>query len=136
LGVMTKAKRRVLIAVAVLAIGGLAAAGYIYYQADKVGREIGKQIAEEIIKPRPLPGVVAQRWAQLKVGMTKEEVQKLLGDPPSKSVVSNASSRSEFWEWGFTYGLLGPVAHEKAFAVYFDPDGKVSSFHSPQVAEK
>jgi hypothetical protein len=131
-----KTKKRLQIAFGVLATVCLAAGGYIYYMAGKVNHDIGKQIAEGIVKPFALPAVDTQRWSQLKIGMTMDEVRHLLGDAPSKCVSSNTSNRSEFWAWGFTYGILAPVAHEKSFVVYFNTDGKVSSFHAPQVAEE
>jgi hypothetical protein len=133
---MTMTKKRILmivLAVAVLGIGG-----YIFFslQRIQIGKGIGKEIAEGLMKPHTLAAVDTQRWSQLKVGMTKEEVRKLLGEAPATSVSSNASSRVEFWEWGFSYGLGVHAPHEKAFVIYFDPEGKVSSFHAPQEAEK
>jgi hypothetical protein len=134
---MAMKKKRIqiiLLAVAVLGIGG-----YFYFfnfQHMQIGKGIGKEIAEGLMKPGPLAAVDTQRWSQLKVGMTKEEVKILLGEAPATSVSSNASSRVEFWEWGYSYGLGTHKAHEKAFVIYFDPEGKVSSFRSPQEAEK
>jgi hypothetical protein len=139
---MTQSKKKIVITGILLAAMALGIGGYVYYRI--VARRVGEQIAEELMKPRALPGVDTQLWAQIKVGMTKEQVQTLLGDAPSKSKCEYPSggkhpeeelSKTEFWEWGFTYGLLAPVPHEKAFVVYFDHDGRVSSFRAPQVAD-
>ena len=131
---MLEGKRRLVVLVLTIAF---AVCGYVYYRIEAA--RVGVVIAEQLLKPHALAGVDTQRWAQLKLGMTKEEVQNLLGEAPSKQNIepSDKSKLSdqtfrEFWEWGFTYGILAPVPHEKAFAVYFDQDGKVSSFQSPQ----
>ncbi|MGO8925818.1 MAG: outer membrane protein assembly factor BamE [Limisphaerales bacterium] len=135
---MTKTKTRILIIGVSLAVAVLGIGGYLWFsfQRDQLGKTIAKSIAEGLMKPGPLAAVDTQRWSQLKVGMTKEEVRKLLGEAPATSVSSNASSRVEFWEWGYSYGFGTHKAHEKAFVIYFDPEGKVSSFRAPQKAEK
>jgi hypothetical protein len=135
---MTKTKKRILIIGVSLAVAVLGIGGYLYlsFQRDQIGKAIGKAVAEQLMNPHALAAVDTQRWSQLKVGMTKEEVRKLLGEAPATSVSSNAGSRVEFWEWGYSYGLLTHAAHEKAFVIYFDPEGKVSSFRAPQEAGK
>ena len=71
-------RKRILIivlAVAVLGIGGYLCFSFLRIQ---IGKGIGKQIVAGLMKPGPLAVVDTQRWSQLQLGMTKEEVKKLL----------------------------------------------------------
>jgi hypothetical protein len=148
--VMTPNKKRflivgILMTAIALAIGSFVYHVYFHFQPWDLRDAYEKAVVDALVKPHALPGVDPQRWAQLKVGMTKEEVTKLLGDTSSQWKRAFSGQRaqpreelgqSEYWEWGFTYGFSQPGPHERAFVVYFDRDGKVSSFRAPQVAKK
>jgi len=92
-------------------------------------------------EPRPIMGVQPEAWAKLQVGMTKQDVIALLGESPCKGGPSTTEidgkkeiTRPEFWAYTWSEGLdlFGPS--DKAHAVYFDSDGKVSSFRAPKTA--
>ena len=95
----------------------------------------------DLFKPGPIMSVQPEAWAKLQVGMTKQDVIALLGE--SQRRVSTGTTeidgkkeitRPEFWAYTWTEGLdlFGPS--DKAHAVYFDSDGKVSSFRAPKTA--
>jgi len=67
----------------------------------------------------------AARINQVEIGMTKDDIQRLLGNPLFK----NADMTGE--EWGYRK-LMGEVidAHEMIFIVSFDTDGKVIAYDS------
>lgn len=95
----------------------------------------------DIFKPGPIKGVQPEAWAKLQVGMTKQDVIALLGESPHKVGPGTTETdgkkeivMSEFWAYTWSEGLdiFGPS--DKAHAVYFDSDGKVSSFRAPKTA--
>ncbi len=136
---MNKNKRIIIISSLVLL--GIVVTVYLI-ELNAANTRIGNLIAHEIMKqmtrPHALPSVNTQAWKRLRVGMTKEEVEKLLGEAPSKNR-SEPSDRGQkvrsvdYWEYGYTYGFV-PIAHPKAFVVYFNPNGKVASFRGPEKA--
>jgi len=93
-------------------------------------------------EPGPIKGVQPEAWAKLQVGMTKQEVIALLGEsdcrrgPGTREIDGKKEIMTpEFWQYTWTDGLNifgGPS--DKAHAVYFDSDGKVSGFRAPKTA--
>jgi hypothetical protein len=77
-------------------------------------------------------------WTKLEEGMTKDQVISLLGDswaksgPGSFTLGGTTNTTPERWEynWKIGLGLFGQV-HPKAYVVYFDQDGKLSSWREP-----
>ena len=117
----------------------LVAGGYWYFQKS-LGEQIGAEIAKRMMEPYALSTVDMQAWTGLTIGMTKEEVIALLGDPPAKNkeernaeqnYTDEELDRLEFWTWNYTYGLFVPVPHPKAYVVYFDQAGRISGFRAP-----
>ena len=96
------------------------------------------------LEARPIKGVQPEAWAKLQVGMTKQEVIALLGEShcrrgPGTSEIDGKKQiiTPEFWQYTWTDGgfhLFGRVPSDKAHAVYFDSDGKVSGFRAPKTA--
>ena len=89
-----------------------------------------------LVKPHELPTVDPETWAQLAVGMTKEEVVSLIGDTRSLSRVSNSEGmESETWQYQWSDGLLPELvagASRRAYLVTFGADGKVVSLRVPE----
>ena len=100
------------------------------------------------------PPKYATNWSQLEVGMTKEKVVALLGEPPSRvapiepdpqsdrSLLENLAGAVivktlfdgwlERWHYGhfeFFENLFRPS--DKAYVVYFNGQGKVVKFRRP-----
>jgi hypothetical protein len=88
-------------------------------------------------------------WTQMHTGMTRDQVEELLGKPSSTFTPraqqsdgeSDASARSnamERWQYGDTLSSLGTralfpeEADERTWCVFFGPDGKVSGFEQPR----
>ncbi len=92
---------------------------------------------EAIFAERALPSVSTEAWAQVRVGMTKEQVKGLLGEAGSRGQVSvtidgKEHKGPEYWEYGWTDGVTmfgGPS--DKAYVVCFDQTDKVESFRAP-----
>jgi hypothetical protein len=87
-------------------------------------------------------------WNRLRTGMSRDEVQALLGEPSSRRVPKpnddgspHPPGRGERWQYGDTLSSLatGAVfpeeADERSWRVFFADDGKVSGFRAPAWAE-
>ena len=76
------------------------------------------------------PHYVAQ-WGQLTEGMTRADVEEILGRPSAKVLIEQRGSvLSERWEYGRPRGAvttgIAPGAPDDVFVVYFGNDGRVS----------
>jgi hypothetical protein len=82
-------------------------------------------------------------WSRLREGMTREQVEQLLGKPSSTYVppartgqVATGRER-ERWQYGDTLSSLGTralfpdEADERAWCVFFGSDGRVVEFERP-----
>ena len=84
-------------------------------------------------------------WNRLHAGMSRSEVESMLGQPSSTYVPPPADpsadrrrspARGERWQYGDTLSSFGTramfpdEADERAWCVFFGPDGKVTSFRS------
>ena len=93
---------------------------------------------DAIFQEHALPPVSAEAWAEVRVGMTNEQVRGILGEPGGRgqfslTVDGKEYKGPEYWEYGWTEGftpLLGGPS-DKAYVVYFDQTGKVESFRAP-----
>jgi len=92
----------------------------------------------DLLKEGPTAQVKVEGWPKLQTGMSKDEVASLLGPSSCKTKVESndkdgkASITMDFWEYNWTGGLsLIASAHPKAYVVYFDKDGKLSSWREP-----
>ena len=91
-------------------------------------------------------------WSRLKVGMTRPEVEGLLGRPssvhaprkptPKPGDTVAPAPQGERWQYGdtlssFATGAVFPdEADERAWCVLFGPDGKVTSYRAAGWAER
>ena len=81
-----------------------------------------------------------ENWERLKPGMTKVQVEDLLGEPSSRYEPRTDNGRvviaEERWQYGDNLSTLatGAVfpseAHPRAWVVYFDDKGQVKSFRA------
>ena len=98
-------------------------------------------LPDDFFGPRPIPGVQPEAWAKLQVGMTKQEVIALLGEPPSRTGPGTTEADGkkeptsiEFWQYTWWDGLFsGPS--DKAHVLYFHPDGTLFLFRGPVTAD-
>ncbi len=87
-------------------------------------------------------------WNRLRTGMSRDDVQGLLGQPSSKHLpkpnedgTPPAPGRGERWQYGdtlssFATGAVFPEeADERSWRVFFGNDGCVSGFRAPEWAE-
>jgi outer membrane protein assembly factor BamE (lipoprotein component of BamABCDE complex) len=70
-------------------------------------------------------------YAKVRVGMSKDDIRRLLGAPGSKQVFNNL--REEIWEWRIE-GM--PPMDETYFMVHFDMSSEVVKKTSKRVAMK
>jgi outer membrane protein assembly factor BamE (lipoprotein component of BamABCDE complex) len=81
-----------------------------------------------------------ENWDRLKVGMTRVQVEDLLGEPSSRYEPRTENGKvivpEERWQYGdnlstLATGVVFPTdADARAWAVYFDADGRVSRFRA------
>lgn len=81
-----------------------------------------------------------ENWERLKPGMTKAQVEDLLGEPSSRYEPRKENGKvviaEERWQYGDNLSTLatGAVfpseAHPRAWVVYFDEKGQVTSFRA------
>jgi len=119
-----KLTKKSVFGILVLLAGALVGGYYITLWRFKAS--LGRAIAHEFSE-HALPSPDAKAWAQIQVGMTKQQVISLLGDSRSKMM---PAGKEESWEYGYTLGLI-PLEAPQAYIVRFGPEGKVSSFRSP-----
>jgi hypothetical protein len=94
-------------------------------------------------------------WNRMHLGMTRDEVTGALGEPSSSYVPPPAAVvkpgtpstqapsplRGERWQYGDTLSSFATravypdEADERAWCVFFGPDGKVSGFQPPSWAD-
>ena len=81
-----------------------------------------------------------ENWGRLKPGMTKVQVEDLLGEPSSRYEPRKENGRvvvaEERWQYGdnlstlATGAMFPSEAHPRAWVVYFDDKGQVTSFRA------
>ncbi len=87
-------------------------------------------------------------WSKMHAGLSKDEVEALLGKPSSTFTPQQPASEPkegarvrprarERWQYGDTLSSLGTralfpeEADERTWCVFFGPDGRVTSFERP-----
>jgi len=127
---MTKPWRWVMGAAAV-AIAGVSA-GYVY-RMKREADQVANLLAEGMLHGYVAKGVAAEAWSRIRVGMTKEQVQALLGEPPNKKTTSleHVNDSQDWWEYGYVSSVLAPVPDNRSYVVYFSRSGSVVSFRAP-----
>ena len=81
-----------------------------------------------------------ENWGRLKPGMTKSQVEELLGAPSSRyeprSEGGQVVVEQERWQWGDNLSSLATGAmfpgepHPHAWVVWFDEKGRVATFQA------
>jgi hypothetical protein len=116
-------------------------------------RAPGPGILAAIVAAAALAGCAAPRheecWSRLRCGMTRPEVEQLLGRPsstfvppaaPDGTVPPDRGPRGERWQYGDTLSSMATramfpdEADERAWCVFFGADGTVSGFRPPSWA--
>lgn len=87
-----------------------------------------------------------ENWARLKVGMTQVQVEDLLGEPSSRYEARTDQGKvivpETRWQYGdnlstLATGVVFPTdADARAWAVYFDAEGRVSRFRAAEWARE
>jgi hypothetical protein len=95
-----------------------------------------QNISKIIFDPGMSNAVNLDGWQKMKVGLTQDEVIRLLGDSTSKKQISlkgeHIMSTQNFWEYNYQSGAFqGP--NPKAYVVFYDSKGFVVSFREPLI---
>lgn len=87
-----------------------------------------------------------ENWGRLKVGMTQVQVEDLLGEPSSRYEARTDQGKvivpETRWQYGdnlstLATGVVFPTdADARAWAVYFDAEGRVSRFRAAEWARE
>ncbi len=93
------------------------------------------------------PPQYEERWSDLRVGMTQDQVESILGKPSStfaptavkgEGATGTATTRARVrWQYGDTLSTLGTralfpeEADERTWCVFFGADGRVTEFERP-----
>ncbi len=84
------------------------------------------------------PPAFESNWYRLQSGMTKVEVETILGTPSAKVRQRHANAPyAQWWQYGnslstFVTGIVFPDAPpDEVFGVYFDAEGRVTDFRRP-----
>ena len=87
-----------------------------------------------------------ENWGRLKAGMTQVQVEDLLGEPSSRYEARTEGGKvivpETRWQYGdnlstLATGVVFPTdADARAWAVYFDADGRVSRFRAAEWAQE
>ncbi len=89
--------------------------------------------ADVLLKPGPTNNINPTDWEKIKIGMSKEQVKKILGDYPSQKKISvgdSDKSTLDFWEYNYRSSpLSGP--NPKAYVVFFNEEGLVCNLRAP-----
>lgn len=87
-----------------------------------------------------------ENWGRLKAGMTQVQVEDLLGEPSSRYEARTDQGKvivpETRWQYGdnlstLATGVVFPTdADARAWAVYFDAEGRVSRFRAAEWAQE
>jgi len=87
-----------------------------------------------------------ENWGRLKIGMTQVQVEDLLGEPSSRYEARTDQGKvivpETRWQYGdnlstLATGVVFPTdADARAWAVYFDAEGRVSRFRAAEWAQE
>ena len=92
------------------------------------------------VRDHPGPAIDPAAWNKMKVGMTRDEVKTLLGEPIGTcaagaqykdSDTGEAHIMPEWWEYQWGSGVAMSRPSEKGYVVFFGESGRVSSFRDP-----
>jgi outer membrane protein assembly factor BamE (lipoprotein component of BamABCDE complex) len=108
----------------------LAGAGGYLYRVDREADQAAKVIAQGMAKGYPAKPVDPESWSRVRVGMTKDEVRGILGDPPHGGSEVWDEHR-DYWEYGHVSSVFAPIPDNRGHVVYFDKQGRVSSTRAP-----
>lgn len=89
--------------------------------------------ANILLKPGPTNNINPADWEKIKIGMSKEQVKKILSCCPSQKKISvgdSDKSTLDFWEYDYRSSpLSGPSP--KAYVVFFNEEGLVYDLRAP-----
>ena len=84
--------------------------------------------------PKPDP----KAWQRIRVGLSREEVLAILGQPAIKTkpnspatAAPGSNSSHEWWEYGYSSPVGAGAVDPRAYALFFDDTGHVTSFQEP-----
>jgi len=127
---ITKRRRWLLRAAAVV----LAASSLgCVYRVNREANQVAQLLAQGMLHGHVTRGVEREAWKRVRVGMTKREVEALLGEAPCKRTTTreHVANGQDWWEYGYASSIFAPAPDNRSHVVYFDSDGRVASISEP-----
>lgn len=82
-------------------------------------------------------------WQRIHIGLSREEVMAILGQPATKTKSNSpdgtgtrSNSSHEWWEYGYSSPIGTGAVDPRAYALFFDGTGHVTSFQEPSESDK
>jgi len=104
-----------------------------------LGDQISAAFADALMKGGPAPKPGLRAWQQIRVGLSREEVLAILGEPATKmkpNSPADAATNAEWWEYGYSSPVTNMTVDARAYAIFFDGSGHVTSFQEPSEPSK
>ena len=114
------------------AIAAICLAAY-FYRLNREADQAANVIAEAMLQGYAAKRVDGDAWRRVSVGMTMQDVERLLGEAPAKRSrpVQQGGDGQVWWEYGYVSSALAPAPNNRAYVVYFARDGRVARLQEP-----
>lgn len=110
---------------------------------NDLGDQLSAAFADALMKGGPAPKPDPKAWQRIRVGLSREEVLAILGQPATKmkqnppaDAAVPPSALLEWWEYGYSSPIGTDAVDPRAYALFFDESGRVKSFQEPSEPAK
>lgn len=112
-------------------------------KSKDLGDVVAEAFRDALMKGGPAPKPDPEAWQRIRVGLSREVVLAILGQPATKmkpNPPASAETRSNFshewWEYGYSSPIGTSAVDPRAYAIFFDHTDRVTSFQVPSETSK